>query len=217
VERVAQVFLKTTGNIREVLRSILTSPEFNSPTVFRAKVKSPLELAVSAIRALDGDTNGAPPIHDWVRRMGEPLYLYAFPTGYNETSESWMNTGAFFDRINFVVALASGQITGTSYEPFRLVSNDVASNVEELTSQLAPMIVHTEISPESRRAVLAGLGERSPASAQPPKPAEAKPAVASGATPTMIAVKANAADAASRKRIAQAIGLLLGTSEFQRR
>jgi uncharacterized protein (DUF1800 family) len=217
VERVAQVFLKTGGDIREVVRSILTSPEFNSPGVFRAKVKSPLELAASAIRAVDGDTNGAPALHEWLRRMGEPLYQYAFPTGYKETSESWVNTGVFFNRINFAVAFANGQINGTSYESARLVSNDAASNLEQLTSQLAPMIVHTELSAESRRAVLAGLAEQSPASPQPPKPAEAKPAVASVATPTMIAVKAGAPDAASRKRIAQAIGLLFGTTEFQRR
>src|SRR4029078_7654285 len=79
VERVAQVFLKTGGDIREVIRTIVTSAEFNSPAVFRAKVKSPLELVASAIRAVDGDTNGAPALHEWVRRMGEPLYQFAFP------------------------------------------------------------------------------------------------------------------------------------------
>ncbi|HWO02129.1 MAG TPA: DUF1800 domain-containing protein [Blastocatellia bacterium] len=218
VERVAQVFLKTTGNIREVLRTILTSAEFNSPAMFRAKVKSPLELAASAIRAVDGDTNGAPALHEWVRRMGEPLYLYAFPTGYKETSESWMNTGVFFNRINFVVALANGQINGTSYEPFRLVSNIAAANAEKLTSQLAPMIVHTELSPESQRAVLAGLTQPpSSSSPQPDIPTDPKPAVANGATPTMIAVKTGGSDAEGRKRVAQAMGLLLGTAEFQRR
>jgi len=217
VERVAQVFLKTGGSIREMVRSIVTSLEFNSPAVFRAKVKSPLELAASAIRAVDGDTNGAPPLHEWVRRMGEPLYLYAFPTGYKETSENWVNTGVFFNRINFVVAFANGQINGTSYDASRLLSNEAAANVDQLANQIAAMIVHTELSSESRRAVLAGLAEQPAASPLPAKPAEAKPAVATGATPTMIAVKAGAPDAASRKRIAQAIGLLLGTSEFQRR
>jgi uncharacterized protein (DUF1800 family) len=213
VERVAQVFLKTGGDIREVLRSILTSPEFNSPAVFRAKVKSPLELAASAIRAVDGDTNGAPALHEWLRRMGEPLYQYAFPTGYKETSESWVNTGVFFNRINFAVALANGQINGTSYESARLVSNDAASNLEQLTNQLASMIVHTELSAESRRAVLAGLAEPTTSRIS----AEAKPAVANSATPMMVAVKAGTPDAGTRKRIAQAIGLLMGAAEFQRR
>ncbi|MEK6301700.1 MAG: DUF1800 family protein [Acidobacteriota bacterium] len=217
VERAAQVFLKTGGDIREVLRAILTSPEFNSPAVFRAKVKSPLELAASAIRALDGDTNGAPALHEWLRRMGEPLYLYAFPTGYKETSETWVNTGVFFNRINFAVAFANGQINGTSYDAARLVSNEAAASVDQLASQLAPMIVHTELSTESRRAVLAGLAAQTPASPLPGKPAEVRPAVANAASPTMVAVKAGAPDAETRKRIAQVIGLLFGASEFQRR
>jgi uncharacterized protein (DUF1800 family) len=215
VERTAQVFVNTGGNIREVLRSILTSLEFNSSVAFRAKVKSPLELAASAIRAVDGDTNGAPALHEWLRRMGEPLYQYAFPTGYKDTSESWVNTGVFFNRINFAVALANGQINGTSYDPSRLVSNDAASNVEQLANQLAPLIIHTELSPESRNAVLAGLGDQPGAS--PAKPGDAKPAMVNGATPRMVAVKAGAPDAEARKRIAQTIGLLMGTAEFQRR
>ncbi|HTG16410.1 MAG TPA: DUF1800 domain-containing protein, partial [Blastocatellia bacterium] len=213
VERVAQVFLKTGGDIREVLRSILTSPEFNSPAVFRAKVKSPLELAASAVRAVDGDTNGAPALHEWLRRMGEPLYQYAFPTGYKETSERWVNTGVFFNRINFAVALANNQINGTSYESARLVSNDAASSLEQLTNQLAPMIVHTELSAESRRAVLAGLAEPTTSGIS----SEAKPAVANSSTPTMVAVKSGGPVTETRKRIARAIGLLMGTTEFQRR
>src|ERR1700754_2947739 len=122
VERVAQVYLKTDGDISELLRAIFTSAEFNSPAVFRAKVKSPLELAVSMIRALDGDTNGGAALHDWLRRMGEPLYQFAFPTGYGENAEKWMNTGVFFNRINFAMALAGNQINGTRFDPARLVS-----------------------------------------------------------------------------------------------
>jgi uncharacterized protein (DUF1800 family) len=215
IERTAQVFVNTGGNIRDVLRSILTSPEFNSSVAFRAKVKSPLELAASAIRAVDGDTNGAPALHEWLRRMGEPLYQYAFPTGYKDTSESWVNTGVFFNRINFAVALANGQINGTSYDPSRLVSNDAASSVEQLANQLAPLIIHTALSPESRSAVLAGLGDQQGAS--PAKPADAKPAMVNSPTPGMVAVKTGSPDAEARKRIAQTIGLLMGTAEFQRR
>ena len=211
----AQVFLKTGGDIREVLRAILTSSEFNSAAVFRSKVKSPLELAASAIRAVDGDTNGAPALHEWLRRMGEPLYQFAFPTGYKETSETWVNTGVFFNRINFAVAFANGQINGTSYEWARLLSREAASNADQLTNQLAPMIVHTELSSESRRAVLAGLATPQSALPLPAKPAEATPAAAAGTSPMM--VKAGASDGETRKRIAQAIALLMGTSEFQRR
>lgn len=215
VERVAQVFVKTDGDIREVIRAIATSPEFNSPAAFRAKVKSPLELAASAIRAVDGDTNGAPALHDWIRRMGEPLYQFAFPTGYGETSAKWVNTGVFFNRINYAVALANNQINGTHYDPMRLVSTDAAGNLNELTNQLAALIVHTELSPDSLRAVHAGLAEQTPTVTTA---GTARPAMSSGERPEMVPVKAASSDAnPERRRIAQVIGLLMGTAEFQRR
>jgi uncharacterized protein (DUF1800 family) len=203
IERVAQVFLKTDGDIREVIRAIVTSAEFNSPAAFRAKVKSPLELAASAIRAIDGDTNGAPALHEWIRRMGEPLYQYAFPTGYGEDSTKWMNTGVFFNRINYAVALANNQINGTRYDPLRLVASETAANADTLTSQLSALIVHTELSADSLRAVLAGLAEQSaPVNAA----SAARPAMNTGERPEMVS-----------RRIAQVIGLLMGSTEFQRR
>ncbi|MEK6407302.1 MAG: DUF1800 domain-containing protein [Acidobacteriota bacterium] len=216
VERVSQVFQKTGGDIREVIRAILTSPEFNSTVAFRAKIKSPLELAASAIRALDGDTNGAPALHDWIRRMGEPLYQFAFPTGYGETSAKWVNTGVFFNRINYAVALASNQINGTNYDPLRLVSTEAVGNLNELTNQLAALIVHTELSPESLGAVRAGLAEQgSPVTAA----SAARPAMNAGERAEMLPVKAASTSDANteRRRIAQVIGLLMGASEFQRR
>jgi uncharacterized protein (DUF1800 family) len=216
VERVAQVFLKTDGDIREVVRAIVTSPEFNSPGTFRAKIKSPLELAASAIRAVDGDTNGAPGLHEWIRRMGEPLYQYAFPTGYGEDSSKWVNTGVFFNRINFAVALANNQIPGTSYDPMRLVSTEAAANQDELTNQLAALIVHTELSADSLRAVRTGLAEQAPATTAA---GAARPAMDSGQRPEMVPARAPSPIEASpeRRRIAQAIGLLMGTAEFQRK
>src|SRR5256885_13349413 len=57
VERVAQTFLKSDGDIREVLKAIFSSPEFNSAGAYRTKVKRPFELAISAVRTLGADTN----------------------------------------------------------------------------------------------------------------------------------------------------------------
>jgi uncharacterized protein (DUF1800 family) len=215
VARVAQVFLKTDGDIRETVRAIVTSPEFNSPASFRAKIKSPLELAASAIRAVDGDTNGAPALHDWLRRMGEPLYQYAFPTGYGEDSSKWVNTGVFFNRINFAVALANNQINGTSYDPTRLVSTDSTAKPDELTNELAALIVHTELSADSLHAVREGLANPSSPTPSP----VARPAMNGGQRPEIVPVKSPApADLNSdRRRITQLIGLLMGTAEFQRR
>ena len=213
IDRIAQVFLKTDGDLREVMRAIVTSPEFNSPAAFRAKIKSPLELVASSLRAIDGDTNGAPPLHDWIRRMGEPLYQFAFPTGYGETSEKWVNTGVFFNRINYAVALANNQINGTRYDPLRLVAIETAANLDTLMSQLSALIVHTELSPDSLRAVRAGLAEQ----AAPLNSAAARPAMNTGGRPEVTPVRAAPDTNPDRRRIAQLAGLLIGTAEFQRR
>jgi uncharacterized protein (DUF1800 family) len=210
VERVAQVFLRTDGDIREVLRAIFTSAEFYSPSAFRAKVKSPLELVASALRALDGDTNGAPPLHEWLRKMGEPLYQCQPPTGYGEDSSRWMNTGVFLTRLNFLVALANNQIAGTSYEPERLVSIEATADVRALTDKLTALIVHTELSAASRRAIQLGMSER----VEDSRSAGMKP----------VAYREKPADKAAARRpdvtlnrIAQLVELLLGTAEFQRK
>ena len=113
VERVAATFTKTDGDIRETLKTIFFSNEFNSTVAYRAKIKRPFELVISAIRTLGADTNGGPQTHQWMARMGEPLYGYQTPNGYSDTAESWVNTGGLLERMNFGLALASNRIQGT--------------------------------------------------------------------------------------------------------
>jgi uncharacterized protein (DUF1800 family) len=206
VERVAQVFLKSGGDIKATLRAIFTSPEFNSPSAFRSKLKSPLELVASAIRALDADTNGAPPLHDWLRRMGEPLYQQQAPTGYKEDSSQWANTGLFLSRINFGLALANNQISGTRYDASKLVADSVTSDTDAMMEQLSALITHTYLSTESRNAVRAGLEEK-------PVTNQARPAAIDTGRPQ--AVPANLQNPPVNRRLAQLLGLLMGTAEFQ--
>src|SRR2546423_13209920 len=113
IDRVSQAYMRSSGDIRETLKAIFTSPEFNSPEAYRAKIKQPFELAVSAIRTLGGDTTGAPPLQQWIARMGQPLYGYQTPNGYADVAEAWVNTGALLERLNFGLALASNRIQGT--------------------------------------------------------------------------------------------------------
>jgi hypothetical protein len=214
IERVAQVFLKTDGDIAEILRAIFTSQEFNSPAAFRSKMKSPLELAASAVRAVDGDTSGTPPLNDWLRKMGEPLYQQQAPTGYKETSEEWMNTGVFLNRINFGVAFANHQIPATTYEVARLVSTEAMGNADLLMKQLTALITHTELSNDSQQALRAALQDNAPQAAtnqvRPVAINENRPAV----TPANLQ---NKPETAATRRVAQLIGVLLGTAEFQRK
>ncbi|HEY0726033.1 MAG TPA: DUF1800 domain-containing protein, partial [Pyrinomonadaceae bacterium] len=113
VDRVAATFTKTDGDIRETLKTIFMSKEFNSTEAYRAKIKRPFELVISAIRTHGADTNGGPQTHQWIARMGEPLYGFQTPNGYSDAAESWVNTGALLERMNFGLALANNRIPGT--------------------------------------------------------------------------------------------------------
>src|SRR2546430_11510376 len=101
VDRVAQTFLKSDADIREVLKAIFFSSEFNSAAAYRAKVKRPFELAISAVRTLGADTNGGPQFHQWIARMGQPLYGFITTNGYSDVAEKLVNTGAVLERIDF--------------------------------------------------------------------------------------------------------------------
>ena len=94
VDRAAKTFLSTKGDIREVVRTIITSPEFFSVDAYRAKVKTPLEFVVSAARALGADPDSTPRLANAVARLGQPLYRQPSPAGYPERQSEWVNSGA---------------------------------------------------------------------------------------------------------------------------
>jgi uncharacterized protein (DUF1800 family) len=112
VTRAAARFRETGGDIREVVRTILTSPEFFSAEAYRAKVKSPFEFVVSAVRATGTEVSDALPLAQAVRQLGMPLYMCQPPTGYPDKAEAWVNTGALLNRMNFALQLVSGRMRG---------------------------------------------------------------------------------------------------------
>lgn len=113
VERVADRYLATRGDLRETVKAVVTSPEFFSREAYRAKVKTPFEYAVSAIRALGGTTDGGS-VARQLASMGQPLYLCQPPTGYSDAAADWVSAGALLARLNFAVALAGGKMPGTT-------------------------------------------------------------------------------------------------------
>ena len=94
-------------------RLLFSDKEFFAPENYRAKIKSPFELAVSSVRALGADTNASPAMIAMLNKLGEVPYGYQAPTGYPDTAEDWVNTGALLERLNFAVAIASNRIPGT--------------------------------------------------------------------------------------------------------
>jgi uncharacterized protein (DUF1800 family) len=114
VARAAARYRDTDGDLREVTRTILMSPEFLSPDAYRAKVKTPFEFVVSAVRALGADVQDAKPLVRELQQLGMPLYMCQPPTGYNDTGDAWVNTGALIGRMNLALRLAGNQVRGTS-------------------------------------------------------------------------------------------------------
>jgi uncharacterized protein (DUF1800 family) len=113
VSRMAETFRKTGGDIREVLRTMIYSPEFWSRSAYRAKIKTPFELVASTVRALGTDVDSTMPLVQWVSRIGEPLYQCQPPTGYADKAEAWVNSGALLNRLNFSLALAGNKVRGS--------------------------------------------------------------------------------------------------------
>jgi uncharacterized protein (DUF1800 family) len=112
VDRAAARFRETDGDLREVMRTILTSPEFLSVDAYRAKVKTPFEFVVSTIRATGAEVQDAMPLVRAMQQLGMPLYACQPPTGYKETADVWMNTGALVSRMNIALAVAGNQMRG---------------------------------------------------------------------------------------------------------
>jgi uncharacterized protein (DUF1800 family) len=112
IDEAVAAWKRSRGDMREVLRAIVRSPAFWSPTVVAAKVKTPLEFVVSAVRAVGGDPDSTPRLAQQVARLGQPLFLQASPAGYPETQEDWVNSGALLNRMTFATALAAGRLPG---------------------------------------------------------------------------------------------------------
>jgi uncharacterized protein (DUF1800 family) len=110
VDRVADRFTQTDGDLREVTRTIVTSPEFLAPAAYGAKTKTPLEFVVSSIRATAASVEDATPLVREMRELGMPLYFCQPPTGYKDTADAWVNTGALVGRMNFALDLANDKV-----------------------------------------------------------------------------------------------------------
>jgi uncharacterized protein (DUF1800 family) len=116
VERMARTFLKTDGDIRAVMETMLESKEFWSEGAYRSKMKSPLEVVVSAVRSSNANVDFATALVNQVAQLGEPLYRKQEPTGYSNSSREWMNTAGLMARMNFALQLSGNKVPGVKVD-----------------------------------------------------------------------------------------------------
>ncbi|MGE0102529.1 MAG: DUF1800 domain-containing protein [Blastocatellales bacterium] len=163
VESMSKTWLKTGGDIREVLLTMFKSREFWAPENYRAKIKTPFEMTVSAVRAIGAETNGGPAFHQWIAKMGEGLYLAQPPTGYPDTSEHWVNTGALLERMNFGLALSANRIPGTRVGLESLTSGFETAKPAQAVDRLVDRLLNGQVSEQTRRTIDKTLQEQAKA------------------------------------------------------
>ncbi len=143
VERAATRFRETGGNLREVVRLIVTSPEFFDPAARAAKVKTPLEFVASALRATRANVENAVPLVRVLRDLGMPVYFCQPPTGYDDTLGTWVSSGALVGRMNFALELAGDRFMGSTIQTIS------PRDLQSLRAALAREVLHDRASPST--------------------------------------------------------------------
>lgn len=146
VARVAAVFQRSDGDIRATLQALFSDPEFFTARTYRAKIKTPFELVVSSLRALQADTDGRA-IQLLLADLGEPLYGYQAPTGYPDRAAEWVNAGALLKRMNFAIALVGNRIPGTRVDLQALGGSD---DPPVLLSRALARLLDDDVDPATR-------------------------------------------------------------------
>jgi uncharacterized protein (DUF1800 family) len=222
IDRMAKTYMSTGGDIAAMLRTLFRSPEFWAASDYRAKVKTPLEFVVSAVRASNADVENFQPLENALRQMGMQLYGCIPPTGYKWVASEWVSTGALVDRMNFALNLAANRLPGVkvswSGQPEDSNVGLTAGSAQDAQAapaptpdaeeaRLEPMIVAGGVSAQTRAAALAQFESQSAQGsfAVFPVSAQAKPRTDS-----------RPANALERQDEVLA-GMLIGSPEFQRR
>jgi uncharacterized protein (DUF1800 family) len=164
VDRMANAFMASGGDIKTVLRTMFDAPEFWSPEVYRAKMKTPEEFVVSAVRASGADVKNAIPLVQSLEKLGMPLYGIQTPNGYSWMAETWVNTGDLVSRMNFALGLSGDRIPGVQtdwtrllgqmgagMEPVALTQGDAAAAKE---AKLEMLLLGQAVSDRTRSTVL---------------------------------------------------------------
>jgi uncharacterized protein (DUF1800 family) len=191
VDRMAVAFRKSGGDLRDVMRAMIYSSEFWSRAAYRAKIKTPFELVVSATRALGADVDTALPLVNWITRIGEPLYQCLPPTGYSDKASAWVNAGALLNRLNFALALASSRVAGSEVQIAPLLGAEAQTDPYQALERAVNLFLAGQISATTRST----LEKQS-------------------ADPQIVQIKSGTT---TQVNLGTITGLVLGTPEFQRR
>ena len=189
VDRAAETFRRTDGDLKEVMRTILASPEFFSRAAYRAKVKSPFELVLSARRIMNASPDTSASTAFQIQRMGQQLFGHLAPNGWPETGDQWINAGSLLDRINFGVQVGSGRLRFAPAEQWPGWALLSTMPLDRQVDGVVDQLLGGNVSPETRSILFKGQNPLAAANAPPPV----------------------------RPSLRDLLGIALGSPEFQRR
>lgn len=192
VDRMTQTFLSSDGDIKAVLHTMIYSPEFWSREAYGAKIKTPFELVVSAARAVGAQVDMPLPMVMWTARIGEPLYQCQPPTGYKDTSDTWVNTGALLNRLNYSLTLTGNRLRGAHVDLATLMGNEASRDPHEALDHAIQILLNGDVSQGTRATLEKQLTD-----------------------PQVLQAKLD--DPVKQVNTGAVAGLVLGAPEFQRR
>jgi uncharacterized protein (DUF1800 family) len=225
VDRMAKTYLKSDGDIRQVLRTMFNSPEFWSREAYRAKVKTPEEFVLSAVRATGGEVNRPAIVLNAMGQLGMPFFGCQTPNGYSWAAGPWVNSGDLLTRINIALALASHKLgTATDLDALMKIKAPDAATVTQKEAKLEAVFLDGQLNPQARQTVLqqadelAAQGPLVLPGSEPSKPG-AKQAGTMPVRAAFVQVMdlATPIPAPTDKQAALVAGLLLGSPDFQKR
>lgn len=214
IGRVAKAFQDSKGDIKSTLRALFNDPDFFTPANYRAKIKTPFELAVSAVRAIGADTNASPAMVAMLNKLGEVPYGYQAPTGYPDMAENWVNTGALLERLNYAVALSSGRIPGTRVDLTKFEGEDKHRILEKTLK----VVLHDEVSPQTRETLMKQIDQPLPEPQIAEEPADDLeiPNFRGGQEGGGMTRQPRLLTPRGNPEVFKIVSLVLGTPEFQR-
>jgi uncharacterized protein (DUF1800 family) len=220
VDRMAKAYLSSGGDITTVLWTMFDSPEFWSPEVYRAKVKTPEEFVVSAVRASGAEVTTAIPLFQALEKLGMPLYGMQTPNGYSWMAEPWVNSGDLVNRMNFAVSLSNDRVVGVETDWTRLLGESgslpASGSAAEKERKLEAVLLGQAVSDRTRETVLAQFQDQTTQ-----QQAEKSFGIRANEPEPMAQVLNVSSPKRARppfdREAAGIAGLLLGSPEFQRR
>jgi uncharacterized protein (DUF1800 family) len=217
VERMTKTFLATKGDIRQVIATMVNSPEFFTSITYRAKLKTPQEFVISAVRAAGSQVDSAAGLQTAVADLGMPVYGMQTPQGYSMKADAWNSTTQLVSRMNFAMALASDRVAGLHTDAAALLGPDAGTMTpEQKTERLEAVLLHEPVSARTQRSIVAQV-EMDGAK----QVAELRQVAAIRGRGDALQLRGAdgpvGAAMVPDPQAALAVGLILGSPEFQRR